>query len=99
MEPIFSSTEVGNSYFLPHHAIAKNISLSIKTRIVFDASAIMSSALSLNYILIENPTVKLILVSTIIFRLHQVAITTKVKKMYHQILASPQDRHLQTICY
>ena len=45
-------------YYLPHHAVVKETSLTTKTRIVFDASAKSSSGLSLNECLMVGPTIQ-----------------------------------------
>jgi hypothetical protein len=39
-------------YYLPHHAVIKQNSLTTKTRVVFDAPAVTTSGLSLNDILL-----------------------------------------------
>lgn len=59
-------------YYLPHHAVIKADSLTTKTRVVFDASAVTTSELSLNDIMCRGPTVQHALVNIIIlrFRLH-----------------------------
>lgn len=100
MEPVPDSNECEAHNFLPHHAVLKDTSITTKMRVVFDASAKTASGLSLNDIMLKGPTVQPTLVSTLLrFRIHQVALTADVEKMYRQILVSPQDRHLQTICY
>lgn len=88
------------SYYLPHHAVIKEASRTTKTRVVFDASATTTSNISLNDILLKGPTVQPTLFSTLLrFRLHKIALTTDIEKMYRQILVDPQDCSLQTICY
>lgn len=86
--------------FLPHHAVVKDSSTTTKTRVVFDASAITSTGLSLNDIMVKGPTVQPTLVSTLLrFRLHRIALTADIEKMYRQILVSAEDCYLQSICY
>lgn len=57
MEKIEDPVEEG-CYYLPHHAVIKQNSLTTKTRVVFDASTITTSGLSLNDILLCGPTVQ-----------------------------------------
>jgi len=44
-------------YYLPHHAVMKESSITTKLRVVFDGSAPSSSGLSLNDILYRGPKV------------------------------------------
>lgn len=67
---------------------------------VFDGSAPASSGLSLNDILLRGPKVQPDIISIILrFRLHAVAITADVAKMYRQVLLHEDDRNLHRICY
>lgn len=53
-----SDEESGNSsYYMPHHAVIKEESVTTKLRVVFDASATSSSGLSLNDALMVGPKV------------------------------------------
>lgn len=45
-------------FWLPHHAVFKNDSLTTKVRVVFDASAKSTSNVSLNDILMVGPTIQ-----------------------------------------
>ncbi|XP_022168208.1 uncharacterized protein LOC111032244 [Myzus persicae] len=90
----------GPTYYLPHHAVFKSDSSTTKVRVVFDGSATASSGLSLNDILIKGPKVQPDLVKILWrFRIHNIAITADVAKMYRQILVSPEDCNLQRIIY
>lgn len=86
-------------YYLPLHAVIKPNSLITKTKVVFDASAITTSGLSLNNILLCRPTVQCDLYSILLrFRIHAVVLTTDIEKMYRQVLVAPDDQDLQRIC-
>ncbi|KAF0720151.1 Integrase catalytic domain-containing protein, partial [Aphis craccivora] len=74
------------TYYLPHHAVVKENSITTKTRVVFDASAATSTGISLNDILMRGPTVQPTLYQIILrFRLHNIEITGDIEKMYRQI--------------
>jgi len=83
------------TYYLPHHAVVKNSSITTKVRVVFDGSAPARSGLSLNDILLRGAKVHPDIISIILrFRLHTVAITADVTKMYRQVLLHEDDRNL-----
>ncbi|XP_076235095.1 uncharacterized protein LOC143179667 [Calliopsis andreniformis] len=76
-----SSTDDG--YYLPHHAIIKQSSLTTKLRVVFDASAKTSTGTSLNEHLLAGPTVQETLYALLIrFRSHSYVLTADIEKMY-----------------
>ncbi|XP_029347204.1 uncharacterized protein LOC100569539 [Acyrthosiphon pisum] len=88
------------TYYLPHHSVFKSNSLTTKMRVVFDGSATSKSGHSLNDILLCGPTVQPDLISIILrFRIHKIALTADIAKMYRQIRISPEDCDLQRICY
>lgn len=90
----------GPTYYLPHHSVFKLNSLTTKMRVVFDRSAAPKSGHSLNDILLCEPTVQPDLISIILrFRIHKVALTADIAKMYRQIRVSPEDCDMQRICY
>jgi hypothetical protein len=87
-------------YYLPHQMVTKADSLITKVRVVFDGSAVTSSGLSLNDVLLQGPTVHPNLSSILLrFRIHSVVITADVAKMYRQVKMHPDDCDLQRICY
>ncbi len=78
---------------LPIHAVRKESSSTSKVRAVFDASA--KSGISLNDTLLVGPTVHPSLIDVLIrFRLHRVALTTDVSRMYRDVFLTPFDRDL-----
>ncbi|XP_075210146.1 uncharacterized protein LOC142317990 [Lycorma delicatula] len=86
-------------FYLPHHAVFKETSLTTKLRVVFDGSAKSSNGLSLNDTLIIGPKVQQDLFSIILrFRVHNYVITSDITKMYRQILVT-QDSNLQRILW
>jgi hypothetical protein len=87
-------------YYLPHHAVLKADSLTTKTRVVFDASAVTTSGLSLNDIMCRGPTIQQPLVNIILrFRLHHIVLTADIMKMYRQIRVADEDCNMQRILY
>lgn len=82
-----------NGFFLPHHAVFKEASMTTKVRIVFDASAKSSSGISLNDTLMVGPVIQDDLVSSILrFRYPRYVITGDIKKMFRQIWIRPDDQ-------
>lgn len=77
-------------YFMPHHGVIKEDSLTTKLRVVFDASAPSSNGLSLNNIQGIGPTIQEDLFSILLrFRKHAYAISADITKMYRQVLIEP----------
>ena len=82
-------------FYLPVHAVYKSSSTTTKVRAVFDASAQFSTGVSLNDCLLVGPTVHLPLVDVLLcFRLHRIALTTNISKMYRALELVPPDRDL-----
>jgi len=75
------------AYYMPHHAVFKNNSLTSKIRVVFDASSKTDTGVSLNDILMVGPALQQDLTFILIkFRSWQYVLTVDVAKMYRQIL-------------
>ncbi|GJQ73837.1 hypothetical protein Trydic_g18774 [Trypoxylus dichotomus] len=87
-------------YYLPHHDVFKESSLTTTLRVVFDASAPSSSAISLNDIQLAGPTIQDDLFSILIrFRQHTYVVSADIVKMYRQVLIDPKYRCLQRILW
>ncbi|XP_021958928.1 uncharacterized protein LOC110854790 [Folsomia candida] len=98
VQPVDSDS--GSTCYIPHQFIIKESSSTTKFRVVFDASAKKSNGKSLNEEMLVGPTIQDSLVDILIrFRLHKVAITADIEKMYRQILVSPKDTDLQRILW
>lgn len=88
----------GRSYYMPHHAVFKETSLSTKLRVVFDCSSKTSSGVSLNDAQHVGPVVQSDLLSILIrFRQYSFVVAADIKMMYRQILIEPQQRPYQRI--
>ena len=84
-----------DTFYLPMHVVRKEHSTTTKVRIVFDASAKSATNISLNDTLLVGPTVHPPLIDVLLrFRLHRVALTADVSKMYRAIELVPADRDL-----
>ena len=82
-------------FYFPIHAVYKTSSATTKVRAVFDASAKSTTGVSLNDSLFVGPTVHSPLIDVLMrFRLHKIAITTDVSKMYRAIELVDKDRDL-----
>lgn len=75
-----------DSYFLPHHAVLKEASITTNMRVVFDASAKTTSNYLLNDCLMVEATVQDDLFSILLkFRTFNIVLTADITKMYRQI--------------
>ncbi|CAK9834523.1 hypothetical protein ANTRET_LOCUS11040 [Anthophora retusa] len=98
MTEISNSDNTQSGYYLPHHAVIKESSVTTKIRVVFDGSAKSSTGLSLNDTLMQGPTIQDDLISIIIrFRTHQFVLTADIEKMFRQIQVHPEDAEFQKI--
>ena len=86
---------VSDTFYLLMHVVRKETSTTTKLRAVFDVSAHSSTGVSLNDMLLIGPTVHSSLHDALLrFRMHHVAITADVSRMYHAVLLDPLDRDL-----
>ena len=86
---------VNEVFYLPVHCVRKESSTTTKIRAVFDASAKSTSGVSVNDILLVGPTVHSSLVDVLLrFRLHRVALTADVSRMYRAIALTEKDKDL-----
>ena len=94
------SASTYDGYFLPHHSVIKQSSLTTKLRVVFDASAKTSTGVSLNDTLKVGPNIQDDVFSLLVrFRSHPYAVTADIEKMYRQINLHPSDRKFQKILW
>ena len=79
-------------FYLPMHIVYKDSSTTTKIRPVFDASAKSSSGVSLNDTLLVGQTVHSSLIDVLLrFRMHRIALTADISKMYRAIELIPSD--------
>jgi len=100
MELVEDDDNDPSRYYIPHHYVLKESSTTTKLRVVFDASAKTSSGYSLNDCLMTGPTLQDSLVNLLTrFRVHPIAFTADLAKMYRQIKVSPSDSNMQRIVW
>nr|CAH7742265.1 unnamed protein product [Callosobruchus chinensis] len=88
------------AYYMPHHGVLRENSLTTKLRVVFDASAPSTSGYSLNNLQMLGPTVQNDLISIILrFRTYSFVLCGDIEKMYRQILINPEQQSLQRILW
>lgn len=88
------------SYYMPHHCVIRDSSITTKLRVVFDASAPTTSGLSLNDLQMTGPVIQDDLFSILLrFRQHRYVVAGDIAKMYRQIKILPEERNLQRILW
>ncbi|XP_066254640.1 uncharacterized protein [Euwallacea similis] len=99
--PLNPKTESNNnSFFLPHHCVLRNNSVTTKLRVVFDGSMKSSTGVSLNELTLKGYTIQPELFDILIkFRTFRYVFTADIEKMFRQILINPNQRFLQNILW
>lgn len=88
------------SYYLPHHAVIKESSLTTKVRVVFNASAKSTNQFSLNDRMYVGPTIQQEIWSVLLkWQLGAIAVIADIEKMYRQFLIHPDDSKFQRIVW
>ncbi len=81
----------GEQYFIPHHAVIKELSVSTKCRVVFNASDPDQNGNSLNDCLLPGPSLQPDLGGVLLrFRSHRIALTGDIEKMFMQTAILPK---------
>ena len=93
-----SNNEVSEQgYYLPHHAVVKECSVTTKTRVVFGGSAQTSTGISFDTLLVDA-TIQEDRFSTVVrFKSFLYAFTADIQQMYRQIRVDPEDSVFQKI--
>lgn len=87
-------------YYMPHHGVQRESSLTTKLRLVFDASSRAQLGVSLNDMLLSGPVIQDDLMSILLrFRKHSYVIIADVAKMYRQIWVTESQRDMQRIVW
>jgi len=82
-------------YYLPSHGVIKLSSTTTKLRVVFDASAKITSGIALNDILLPGPNLYPMLTDVILgFRTHVIGMSADISKMFREVEIHQDDREL-----
>ncbi|XP_053968764.1 uncharacterized protein LOC128870195 [Anastrepha ludens] len=88
------------TFYMPHHPVVKESSVTTKLKVVFNASAKSTTGNSLNDALFVGPQLQPDLYSILTrFRTHRYAVTADIAKMYRQICMSTKNLDLQRIVW
>lgn len=87
-------------YYLPHHAVLRESSVSTKLRVVFDGSAQPAQGNSINEELMIGPPLQQDLKDLVTrWRRHKICLVADVQNMYRQILITNKDTDYQRILW
>ncbi|XP_022162437.1 uncharacterized protein LOC111028196 [Myzus persicae] len=100
MTRVKQCSNIKENYYLPHHAVWREDSVTTKLRVVFDASCKTTSGVSLNDVLLKGPCIQEDLINLLTrFRKHRYAMTADISKMYRRIWVAPNHRTYQQIVW
>ncbi|XP_070528261.1 uncharacterized protein [Cardiocondyla obscurior] len=86
--------------YLPHHGVLRESSATTKLRVVFNGSALGSSAGSSNQFLMTGANLLPALADVLLrWRRHRFAVAADIEKMYRQIEVDSSDRDFQRILW
>lgn len=95
MSKISEGTHEQSCFYLPHHPVFKDDSLTTKLRVVFNSSALAFNGISLNDIQLNGPILQNELFSILIrFRRFRYILSADCTKMYRCIVMNPVHRSL-----
>ncbi|XP_011861541.1 PREDICTED: uncharacterized protein LOC105558453 [Vollenhovia emeryi] len=95
-----SQPEPPHAYYLPHHGVWRENSLTTKLRVVFNGSSRTTSGYSLNDLLHTGKKLQKELINVLFwFRLFRYVFTADVEKMYRQIHVHLEDWDYQRIIW
>ncbi|XP_072403248.1 uncharacterized protein [Diabrotica undecimpunctata] len=94
------NSDSGKKYFLPHHCVLKEDSLTTKLRVVFDGSMKTTTQVSLNDLMLKGYRTQPELFDILIrFRTYKFALTADIQKMFRQIKINPDQTFLLNILW
>jgi len=89
-----------NAFYLPHHAVLKEPSLTTELRVVFDGSCKSSNGKSLNDNLLKGPSLQQDLNSVLLrFRTKKYCFAADIKQMFLMIDVQKCDQNFQRILW
>lgn len=84
------------SYYILHHIISRFSSTTTKYRVIFNASSVDLSGMSLNDCSYLGPTIEAELFDHVIrYRSYAIVFVADVEKMYRMVLIDPNQRKFQ----
>ncbi|XP_071582567.1 uncharacterized protein [Temnothorax nylanderi] len=93
-----SKPEPSSAYYLPHHGVLREQSLTTKLRVVFNGSCPTSNGISLNDLLHTGAKLQTDLFDVLLwFRFYLYAFTADIEKMFRQIKVNSADWDYQRI--
>ncbi|XP_037908650.1 uncharacterized protein LOC119650147 [Hermetia illucens] len=88
------------SFYLPHHGVLREDSLTTKLRVVFNGSCKSSTGISLNDMLHTGPKLQADIFDVLLYlRQHKFIFTTDITNMFRQIDVHPDDWKFQRILW
>jgi len=100
MVKVKANASLSKGYYMPHHGVINEGSLTTKLRVVFDASCPTSTGYSFNDLQMTGPTIQSDLLSILLrFRKHNYVIAADVEKMYRMCRINPEQSSLQRILW
>ncbi|XP_063994400.1 uncharacterized protein LOC135171756 [Diachasmimorpha longicaudata] len=100
MRRIQQVSEPATNYYLPHHGVLREDSLTTKLRVVFNGSNKTSTGISLNDILHAGGKLQVDAMDVLTWlRRHRLVFGTDIVKMFRQINVHPDDWNLQRILW
>lgn len=100
MEIIDNETTSNPTYYIPHHPVVRDESITTKLRVVFDGSALTTATTSLNQNLHVGPVIHDDLFAILLrFRTHNHVFSADVEKMFRQIWIDESQQDLQRIVW
>ena len=97
---ILANQEPSSDYYMPHHCVIKEDSLTTALRVVYNASENTSNGTSLNDCMQKGPNLQKDLLEMILrWRKYQVAFTADIEKMFRQIWVHQEDQNYQKIVW
>ncbi|XP_018360741.1 PREDICTED: uncharacterized protein LOC108759682 [Trachymyrmex cornetzi] len=95
-----TSMEPSHTFYLPHHGVLRETSLTTKLRVVFNGSSKSTSGYSLNDLLYVGPKLQTDLFNVLIwFRQFRYVFSSDIEKMFRQIKVHHEDWRYQHILW
>jgi len=93
--------KLDQSYYIPHHAVLRNSSVTTRLRVVFNASCRMINGMSLNDYMLIGPKFQrdLAIVAIMRWRQNGYVFISDIVKMYRQIFVDIRDIDYQRIMW